>query len=338
MQKPAKPRCEESNRDLTNPLKVVAGSTAANSDQSRNVPPSKLRTAAGSQQGSSAVAHRATGPRTSEGKNRSRRNAFKTGIFSKDLLVSDESRAEYQSLLNGFRDALQPQGTLETMLVENLAVITWRKRRLMQAEHAEIEKATQFNFLDSVQAQRAEAWDRSRAGETSGGMLRPSSNPLLIRDAVSMLKIFRGKLEAVGFHKDDDPWILRKLYGLDHDAGIPFCLWRFVRCYSELAADAANGSENPECSDELKRKARELLDEEIKTLEWQAKMLVSFNERKGACESTAAMIPSQDSMDRFVRYEVHLSREFDRILSQLERVQRMRRGQPGPPTLNVNVC
>ena len=31
-------------------------------------------------------------------------------------------------------------------------------------------------------------------------------------------------------------------------------------------------------------------------------------------------------MDRFVRYEAQLSREFDQILNQLERVQRMRRG------------
>ncbi len=54
-------------------------------------------------------------------------------------------------------------------------------------------------------------------------------------------------------------------------------------------------------------------------------------------ESTAAMIPSQGAMDRFIRYEVHLSREFDRTLDRLERAQRMRRGLPGPPTLNLNI-
>ncbi len=85
--------------------------------------------------------------------------------------------------------------------------------------------------------------DRSRAAETSGGILRPSSNPLLIREAVSMLRVFRSRLEAAGFRKDDDPWILRKLYGLDHDAGIPFCLWRVFLFYSELAMEAANGKQ-----------------------------------------------------------------------------------------------
>ena len=337
MQKQAKPSREESNRELTNPLKVVAGSTAANSDQSRNVPRSEFRAAAGSQQGSPAVVHRATGPRTSAGKYRSSRNALKSGIFSKALLVRNESRVEYASLLNGLREDLQPQGTLETVLVENLAAITWRKRRLVQAENAEIETTTRFKFLDSIQAQRVEVWDRLRAGETSGGMLRPSSNPSLIQEAAAILTLFRKRIEVVGFPKDDDPWLLRKLYGLEHDGAVPFCLWRIFAFYSKLATEAPNGNENPDSLDELKKEAIRLFDEEIETLESQAELLQSVHGEKRAYESTAALIPSQDAMDRFVRYEAHLTREFDRILNQLERVQRMRRGQPAPPTLNVNV-
>ena len=81
---------------------------------------------------------------------RSNRNALKSGIFPEALLARNESRAEYASLLNGLREDLQPQGTLETALIENLAAITWRRRRLVQAENAEIEKATRFKFLDSI--------------------------------------------------------------------------------------------------------------------------------------------------------------------------------------------
>jgi hypothetical protein len=38
-------------------------------------------------------------------------------------------------------------------------------------------------------------------------------------------------------------------------------------------------------------------------------------------------------MDRFSRYEAHLTREFDRILSQFDRAQRLSQGQPTPATL-----
>jgi hypothetical protein len=38
-----------------------------------------------------------------------------------------------------------------------------------------------------------------------------------------------------------------------------------------------------------------------------------------------------------MRYETHLSREIERILNRLERVQRMRGGQRLPPQIDVNV-
>jgi hypothetical protein len=36
-------------------------------------------------------------------------------------------------------------------------------------------------------------------------------------------------------------------------------------------------------------------------------------------------------------YETHLSREIDSILNRLERLQRMRKGQPLPPQLDVKI-
>jgi len=90
---------------------------------------------------SSSFTRRATGPRTLQGKERSKFNARKHGLFSKAVLLQDESRAGYGALLNGLMENLQPQGKLEIVLVENLATLLWRKRRLLQVETAETEKA-----------------------------------------------------------------------------------------------------------------------------------------------------------------------------------------------------
>jgi hypothetical protein len=54
-------------------------------------------------------------------------------------------------------------------------------------------------------------------------------------------------------------------------------------------------------------------------------------------EKVAALVPSQEVLDRLIRYEAHLSREFDRTLSQLERLQRIRLGHPVPPTLRPEI-
>jgi len=42
-------------------------------------------------------------------------------------------------------------------------------------------------------------------------------------------------------------------------------------------------------------------------------------------------------MDRLLRYATTLERFFDRRLSQIERAQHLRRGQPVPPEVSVGV-
>ena len=46
----------------------------------------------------------------------------------------ENSKAGIRALLQGLRRALRPKGILEETLVEKLAVILWRYRRLPQAE------------------------------------------------------------------------------------------------------------------------------------------------------------------------------------------------------------
>jgi hypothetical protein len=50
-----------------------------------------------------------------------------------------------------------------------------------------------------------------------------------------------------------------------------------------------------------------------------------------------AMIRKDSSPELLLRYETSLERQFDRILTQLERLQRIRSGQPVPPPVKVEV-
>ena len=47
--------------------------------------------------------------------------------------------------------------------------------------------------------------------------------------------------------------------------------------------------------------------------------------------------PESPALHRLLDYEASLERAFDRTLSQLERLQRMRLGQAVPPQIDVNV-
>lgn len=71
----------------------------------------------------------------------SRLNAVKHGILSKELLLPHESAEDYAALLAALTDEFKPEGAVEPFLVEELAAIIWRKRRILAAEGAAINKA-----------------------------------------------------------------------------------------------------------------------------------------------------------------------------------------------------
>jgi hypothetical protein len=89
-----------------------------------------------------------TGPRSEEGKQRSSKNAIKSGIFAQATLLKEESLSDYQSLLEGIWDVLKPEGKLEELLVEKLASISWRYRRLLAADGAAFQRNSRYT--DSV--------------------------------------------------------------------------------------------------------------------------------------------------------------------------------------------
>ena len=92
-----------------------------------------------------------TGPRTPEGKERARFNALRpcpglrsgNGLLARSVVVptrdGPENRKQFERLLTQLRDKLSPDGILEEMLVEKIAVAYWRLRRALRAEAGEID-------------------------------------------------------------------------------------------------------------------------------------------------------------------------------------------------------
>ena len=67
-------------------------------------------------------------------------NALKHGILSRYTVLSHENHADYESLVNSLMDEHLPAGATEQHLIEELASVIWRKRRVLQAEGATINK------------------------------------------------------------------------------------------------------------------------------------------------------------------------------------------------------
>ncbi len=77
---------------------------------------------------------KSTGPKTPEGKNAVRLNALKHGLLSQELLLPEEDEAALMGLAERLMADLQPEGALETLLVEDIIVAHWRLRRFRRVE------------------------------------------------------------------------------------------------------------------------------------------------------------------------------------------------------------
>lgn len=73
-----------------------------------------------------------------EGYEISKFNAVRHGVLSRHTVLPWETRDEYEALLNALVEEYDPAGPTEAHLVEELAGIVWRKRRLKLAEAADL--------------------------------------------------------------------------------------------------------------------------------------------------------------------------------------------------------
>jgi hypothetical protein len=168
-----------------------------------------------SEAGVSSLARRASGPRTPKGKARSKHNALKHGLFSKVVLLKDEPRAEFDSLLNGLRNDLQPVGTLEIVFVDKLAALLWRQRRLLIAEGAEIQKGREFLECDKYRSDEAAAEEEILRCTLpySMGLIRAISNPVVLRRCLDLLEELKARIKSDSSDHEWDTTILTQIYG-----------------------------------------------------------------------------------------------------------------------------
>ncbi len=77
---------------------------------------------------------RSTGPRTPEGKKRSARNAVKWGLFSKQVVLTEEEAHEWEQLSTHIRTLLQPGDPIEELLADEVTANWFRLARCLKID------------------------------------------------------------------------------------------------------------------------------------------------------------------------------------------------------------
>lgn len=100
-------------------------------------------------------ARKSTGPRTEEGKQRSRQNAARHGLTAETVIASLENAGEYQVLEATVFAEHRPRSATERELTARLASVLWRLRRATRIETGLMQ--SQAELLRGRSARRATA-------------------------------------------------------------------------------------------------------------------------------------------------------------------------------------
>jgi len=97
-----------------------------------------------------ANAQHSTGPKTEQGKTTASLNAVKTALTGRTVLLPTDDAAEYERFLRAYEKEFKPVGQRESDLVQSIADLSWRLRRIPALEAAifargHLEFAESFN-------------------------------------------------------------------------------------------------------------------------------------------------------------------------------------------------
>ncbi|MGO9466805.1 MAG: hypothetical protein ACLQVF_21905 [Isosphaeraceae bacterium] len=102
-------------------------------------------------------AQRSTGPRTPEGKSRSRFNGLQHGLAATVPVLPGEDPAAFQARVDAVMDSFAPQNQVEVELLERVAATSWSLDRATRAEVARLSHKIRHDAIEREQRENEEA-------------------------------------------------------------------------------------------------------------------------------------------------------------------------------------
>jgi len=225
-----------------------------------------------------------------------------------------EDPAEFQMLRESLRKAFQPQDGFEEMLVTDMAEIRWRRQRLLRAEVgllATQKKEFQIQReLDVSDVREGPARAAAEAYLASFGLVGQERSYRNCAEILSALANFKEFIEAEGFQKDNRVF-LECVYGREGTLRSRHMTSQFDKCCNHPQAGRS-------AEQEVQRKAfvREL-DEQIGRYGRLFELYQARDFETTQSMQDAQLVLTQEDLDKIMRYEAALERQFERKLQQL---------------------
>jgi hypothetical protein len=243
-------------------------------------------------------------------------NALRHGVLSRYTVLPWEDASEYQALVAALVSEHAPQGPTEEHLVEELAGVLWRKRRLRLAEAAahrrglqntlspfqETVKAALVHLGASEQSERVVDAIRATAGETAEDIADLEQDEAMTRRALEALggdRMDAYKKGLAELRDDTQEW------------------WIDI-----LARDPAELNEGEEPYKPDAAGLRWLLEGEV--LPWFDTCRKELANRPFIREQVFRKAVDINRLERIGRYEIHLDHKLERTLAMLLKLKDLR--------------
>ena len=237
-------------------------------------------------------------------------NAMKHGVLSRHVVLSHEVRSEFDELRDALLHEHCPAGATELHLIEELAGILWRKRRVLMAEGATINQGLKSS------ARSAESVIPSAAPFELG----LSGKGTDIRDLINL-----GPDEIVERQRDaeHDLTVTRKAASILQRGGAS----AYDKALKALLPDSRDWWQNyvdeeeyPATADGLAEFIRDHLEPLCLGVDKEARHHAAIKAQ------TLGEGLQAHRLEKLNRYETHLDRKFERTLAMLLKLKDLRGG------------
>ncbi len=252
-------------------------------------------------------------PAETGGTDITRFNALRHGVLSRYTVLPWENADEYRAVVEALVAEHGPQGPTEEHLVEEIAGILWRKRRLRLAEAAAHRRGLEGTLasyrktvkvalvhLDTTgQSERVVDAIRATAADTDEDIAEMEEDEVMTR----------GALELLGSKRNDA-----------YEAALAALPW----WADTLGRDPDELGDGEEPATPDVEGLRRFLEGEV--MPWFEMRRKELTNRPLIREQAYGESLDPDKLERLGRYEVHLDRKLERTLAMLLRLRDLREG------------
>jgi len=288
-------------------------------------------------------AAKSTGPVTPAGKAIAARNSIKHGLLAKEIVIDAgegaESRDQFDAMLLDLKSHFEPQGPLEEILVEKIAVAYWRLRRAHRYEvgliRQELDTASQGFYAKLA----GNGQKKHRTDEEIDGEIKQEQEGIAWwqKDKKDLSRMRKEGTSLESIYNRDPNWeALDETLG-DHladeveyeGAAGPQEMREFLSGKAGWSDDRIWQGLIEACDEQAAQNRRRI--ELLEKQKQDNKLALQVQKKLGA-------IPSMRELDRLLKYEGSIEKQFYKAIDQLERLQRLRAGDNVPAPVNIDLA